>query len=120
VFPQGSPWQTTSETRNSGFYSAQTNTVDNDQQTTLEVTIECVSGNITFYRRVSCEHHWDYLSFSIDEVEKGKWSGEKDWAKASFPVSAGTRTFAWSYVKDSSVAVGEDAAWIDDIQFPIP
>jgi hypothetical protein len=59
------------------------------------------------------------LKFYIDGVEKGKWSGEKNWAVAFFSVTAGTRTFEWTYSKDGSESVGDDIAWIDDIAFPI-
>ncbi|MHC4175639.1 MAG: hypothetical protein ACYST5_22235, partial [Planctomycetota bacterium] len=79
----------------------------------------CVSGNITFYRKISSEPKGDYLKFYIDGVEKGKWAGKVDWAELSFPVKAGTRTFEWTYSKNGSVSVGMDTAWIDDIVFPI-
>jgi endoglucanase len=52
-------------------------------------------------------------------VEKGDWSGEEDWAEVSFGVDEGTRTFEWTYSKDSSDSDGDDTAWIDDIVFPL-
>jgi len=85
----------------------------------LLVTLACVSGNITFYRKVSSESGCDYLRFYIDGVEKGDWSGEEDWGEASFSVTEGTRTFEWTYSKDGSVSEGDDTAWIDDIAFPV-
>jgi hypothetical protein len=51
-------------------------------------------------------------------VEKDKWSGDEDWAEMSFPVTAGTRTFEWTYSKDGSESIDDDTAWIDDIVFP--
>jgi len=59
------------------------------------------------------------LKFYIDGVRKGRWSGEEDWAEVSFPVTAGRRTFEWTYSKDGSESEGDDTAWIDDIVFPI-
>jgi hypothetical protein len=59
------------------------------------------------------------LKFYIDGVEKDTWSGEEDWAEVSFPVTAGTRTFEWTYSKDGSDSSGDDTAWIDDIVFPV-
>jgi len=114
-----SSWAISSAERNSGNYSAHAGSIDDDQSTTLQVTIDCVSGNITFYRKVSSESRFDYLKFYIDGVEKDKWSGEEDWTAMSFPVTAGTRTFEWTYSKDSSVSDHGDTAWIDDIVFPI-
>ncbi|MHC4566734.1 MAG: right-handed parallel beta-helix repeat-containing protein [Planctomycetota bacterium] len=112
-------WTITSSERFSGTYSAQAGSIGDGEATTLHVTLDCDSGTITFYRRVSCESGYDYLTFSIDGGEKDKWSGEEHWAKASFPVTAGTKTFEWTYSKDSSMSEGDDTAWIDDIVFPI-
>jgi hypothetical protein len=58
------------------------------------------------------------LEFSIDGIKKGEWTGERDWEAVSFPVNAGVRTFMWTYIKDSSSSLGEDAAWIDDVLLP--
>ena len=112
-------WAVTSWEKYSGTYSAEAGSIDHDESTTLRVTLDCISGNITFYRKVSSESRCDYLKFYIDGVRKGRWSGEEDWAQVSFDVTAGTRTFEWTYSKDGSESEGYDTAWIDDIVFPI-
>jgi hypothetical protein len=112
-------WTITSREKHSGSYSAQAGGIENEQSTTLRVTLDCVSGNITFYRKVSSELRSDYLEFSIDGAEQGRWSGQEDWAQVSFDVTAGRRTFEWTYSKDGSVSEGDDAVWIDDIVFPV-
>ena len=111
-------WSTTLEQRHSGFQSAKSGSIESDESTSLQVTLECVTGNITFYRKVSSESGFDYLKFYIDGAEQDKWSGEEDWDEVSFPVTEGSRTFEWTYSKDGSASDGEDAAWIDDIVFP--
>ena len=112
-------WAVTSWQSLSGAYSAQAGAIDDDESTTLQVRIDCASGNITFHCKVSSELDYDYLKFYIDGVEKGNWSGDEDWAEESFPVAEGTRTFEWTYSKDGSMAEGDDTAWIDDIVFPV-
>lgn len=112
-------WDTTRWERHSGSYSAQSGLIDDGESTTLQVSLDCASGDITFYRKISSESDFDYLKFYIDGEEKGAWSGEEDWAEVSFPVDEGTRTFEWTYSKDSSVSERDDTAWIDDIVFPI-
>jgi len=112
-------WTVTSRQKHSGAYSAQAGSIYHDQNTTLQVTLDCVSGDITFYRKVSSESRCDYLKFYIDGAEKGKWAGEEDWAQVSFGVTAGRRTFEWTYSKDGSESEGHDTAWIDDIIFPV-
>ena len=112
-------WIVTSQQKHSGLFSARAGTVSHNQSTTLQVRLACTSGNITFYRKVSSETGFDFLKFYIDGVQKDRWSGEMDWSAVSFPVTTGTRTFTWTYVKDNSVSQGSDTAWIDDIVFPI-
>ena len=79
-FPDDASWNVTSEEKNSGAYSAQAGTIDHDENTALQVTLSCVSGDITFYCKISSEEGFDYLTFYIDGVEKDKWSGDEDWA----------------------------------------
>jgi len=111
-----SDWIVTSQESHSGAYSAKAGTISDGDQSTLQVTLQCVQGNISFYRKVSSESGFDKLKFYIDAVEKGAWSGDQDWSEVSFPVDEGIRTFEWTYSKDGSVSEGEDTAWIDDIK----
>jgi hypothetical protein len=113
-----SPWYLSSHQSHGGLYSAVSGSIADDETSVLSVVRACVSGEITFYCKVSSEPICDLLIFSIDGVERGRWSGEQDWAEVSFPVAAGTHTFAWAYAKDSSGSRGSDTAWIDDITFP--
>ncbi len=112
-------WSVASRQKHSSNYSAEAGSVDHDQSSTLQVMVDCASGNISFHAKVSSEAGFDFLKFYIDGTEKGKWSGEEDWTEVSFPVTAGTRTFEWTYSKDGSVSEGDDTVWIDDIVFPI-
>jgi hypothetical protein len=112
-------WHVTSAESHGGLYSAVSGSIGDDETSVLSVVLACVSGDIAFYRKVSSEPICDLLIFSIDGVEKGRWSGDQDWAAVSFPAAAGTHTFEWVYTKDSSSTRGSDAAWIDDITFPL-
>jgi hypothetical protein len=112
-------WVVTLREKRSGAYSAKAGSIDHDQSTTLQVTLDCVSGNITFYHKISSESGSDYLKFYIDGVKQDEWSGEQDWAQVSFGVTAGTRIFEWTYSKDGSESEDSDTAWIDDLVFPV-
>ena len=59
------------------------------------------------------------MRFYIDGWMKNEWSGELDWEQVSYPVTAGTHTLMWIYSKSGSGVGGDDAIWIDDIEFPI-
>ena len=74
--------------------------------------------DISFWLKVSSEKDYDVLIFTIDGIEKGRWSGDVAWTKVSYPVTAREHTFAWKYSKDGEVSKGSDTAWIDDIIFP--
>jgi len=112
-------WTIISWEKNSGNYSAKAGSIGHDESTSLKVRLNCAAGDITFYSKTSSEGNCDYLKFYINGVEKRKWSGTNDWTEVSFPVTAGTRTFKWTYSKDGSVNRGSDTVWIDDITFPV-
>jgi hypothetical protein len=112
------PWITSSNQAQSGLRSAQSGDIGNNEETVLETTLDCGDGEVSFYRRVSSERSFDYLIFAIDGVEQARWSGEEDWQKVSFAISAGRHTFTFSYVKDSSTDSGSDRAWIDNFNAP--
>lgn len=91
----------------------------NNKTYTLSLTAEIFSdGYVSFYRKVSSEEGYDFLTFSIDNKELGNWSGEADWAKVEFEVESGLHNFKWEYVKDVSSKEGDDRAYIDFVQFP--
>jgi len=112
-------WTVTSDEHQSGTYSAGAGLIDDNGSTTLKLTLDCISGQISFYYKVSSEHNYDYLRFYIDGTQQDQFSGNEDWTQVSFPVKAGRRTFEWTYSKDDSSSSGSDTAWIDDIEFPI-
>jgi len=119
TFHGDSDWSVTSDEFISGTNSAQAGSIDDNGSTTLKLTLDCISGQISFYYKVSSERYYDYLRFYIDGTQQDQWSGNEDWTQVSFPVRAGRRTFEWTYSKDGSSSDGSDTAWIDDIVFPI-
>jgi len=116
------PWTIQSGTTNAhgGNYGAKSGTIGNNASTELSVTmIVGAAGNISFWRKVSSESNYDWLRFSIDGTEMGSWSGIQDWAQYTYPVQPGNHVFKWVYSKDVSMTGGSDAAWIDDVVFPM-
>ncbi|GAB1366583.1 hypothetical protein MASR1M36_14540 [Candidatus Cloacimonadaceae bacterium] len=121
VNTSASPWTIVSGTSNvhSGSYAAKSGSIGNNANTTLQITLNIpADDNIRFWRKVSSENNYDFLKFFIDGTELGSWSGSQAWAEMTYPVSAGSRTFKWTYSKDVSQTGGSDCAWIDDIVFP--
>lgn len=113
------PWTVQSSEKYSGTYAAKSGAISHNSNTSLSLTLNVTSaGNVSFYRRVSSESGYDFLKFYIDDVETGSWAGEAAWGMQSYPVTAGSRTFRWTYSKDVSDNGGSDCAWLDHIVFP--
>ena len=102
-----------------GSYSARSGNVGDNQRSDLEVTVEVTaSSDISFWYKVSSEGNYDYLRFYVDGAEIASWAGTVPWTQFTYPVASGERTFKWSYTKDGSVSNGDDAGWVDFIEFP--
>ncbi len=69
---------------------------------------------ISFYWKVSSASG-DYLKFYIDGQYQTQITGEVDWQKKSYPLTAGSRTLKWVYSKDSTGYAGEDCGWVDGL-----
>ena len=112
-------WTITQTSTYEGLFSARSGVITDLGFSNLQVTYDVLTDDsIRFCSKVSSEPDYDFLRFYIDNVKKADWSGETGWTHNVFPVVAGTHTFRWSYEKDITLSVGEDAAWIDNIIFP--
>jgi hypothetical protein len=115
----GGSW-TASPGSYNGTQAAKSPTIGHGSSTSMSVSkLILQSGSITFWKKVSSETTYDKLSFHINGLLMGEWSGNlEDWSQVSFPVSAGNNLFMWKYTKDGGGSVGSDCAWVDDIVFP--
>jgi len=119
TFSGNADWLVSPDGAYEGAYCAQSGDISDNQSTSLEIELDVlVDGEISFMKKVSSESSWDFLKFYIDGQEKDTWSGTVDWSEETYPVTAGTHTFKWSYTKDTSVSNGSDCAWVDYIIFP--
>ncbi|MEI6576513.1 MAG: C25 family cysteine peptidase [Bacteroidota bacterium] len=113
------PWIISSVTPFEGIYAAESGDISDSQSSTLSVMMEVLSQDtLSFYRKVSSEQNYDFLYFYMDGSVLGEWSGNLAWQKVSYVIGTGPHTFMWKYIKDDYQSTGNDAAWIDYIQFP--
>ena len=114
------PWEITNTNVFEGTYSARSKSnLNNSSESKLSVTWNASSNDsISFYYKVSSEEGYDLFRFSIDGNDKLTASGEVNWTRAAFPVSAGSHIFSFSYSKDRYSFSGNDCAWIDNITLP--
>ncbi len=117
-------WFVQSNTVYGGSYAAQSPAMTNSQSSYLQVTLNVTTpGYVYFWLKTDTEPTYDNVKFWIDGTNQGLWtgwSGNTDWTavRSQIEVSPGLHTFSWVYSKDSSVSVGSDAVWLDDVFFP--
>lgn len=113
------PWSITTNNPYEGSYCMKSggsgvgNVVSN-----MSVIVDIpTDGIMSFYGKISSESGWDYGSFYIDDVLKGSWSGNGNWQRRSYDITAGQHTFRWTYRKDGSVNSNDDCLYVDSICF---
>ena len=102
-----------------GQASMRSGTIGDSQESSINLTVNG-PGEISFWWKVSSEsyknYQVDYLSFTVDGVERHWICGEVDWAKVSFVIEDdGAHELKWTYKKDAENSEGSDAAWLDEV-----
>ncbi len=97
--------------------AAQSGYVTDGQYSEISTTVSG-TGFLYFYWKVSSEEYFDYLTFLVDDTEIAKISGETDWSDYGFYLeNSGLHTLKWVYSKDYNVTAGQDAGWLDQINW---
>lgn len=118
-FAGNKEWEMDNTTKYEGEFAAKSKTISHNQTAALTLNYNVMyNDSISFFRKVSSEIFHDALGFYIDGVKVGQWSGNLNWKRVAYPVTAGQHTFKWEYLKDASGSNGLDAAWVDFIVFP--
>jgi len=118
------PWSVVPQTETpyhplTGNFSAKSPLLNDNESAGLSVSLTVATGHVSFWYFLSSEGCCDELIFDIDGA--AQFLGQtNEWTRVSFPVTAGTHVFTWTYAKDSSISAGFDAAWIDAIGFSGP
>lgn len=121
LFDGKSPWTLNDSIVYEGIYAARSGVISHDEYSELSISmVVSFADSISFYRKVSSEKDWDWLGFFIDDAWQDQWSGEVDWGRVSYPVSAGMHTFRWRFWKDyvDYDPIGYDCGLVDYILFP--
>lgn len=111
---------TVSSRAHAGSFCVRTAPITHKQQSVLSIAMTTIADDsITFWRRTSTEANSDYLSFLVDGVVQGKYSGSGHFERMAYFVPKGEHLFSWVYEKDGSINGDSDCAWLDDITFPL-
>jgi formylglycine-generating enzyme len=108
----GTEWTVDTAISHDGVDSVKAQTTDG-QSTYREYTVTG-SAVVDFWWKVSSEELYDTFSYSLNGVNQQTISGEVDWTYRTLTLPEGTHTIRWTYTKDESGAVGQDAGWLDD------
>jgi formylglycine-generating enzyme required for sulfatase activity len=108
----GDAWTVDTAVSHDGVDSVKAQTTDG-QSTYREYTV-VGPAVVDFWWKVSSEELYDTFSYSVNGVNQQTSSGEVDWTYRTLTLPAGTHTIRWTYTKDESGAVGQDAGWLDD------
>ena len=106
-----------------GVFTLKSEAIADNQTAQTSLTGTFVAGTVSFRVRVSSEQDFDLMRFYVDGVLQpaAQWSGtatSATWQLYSVPLTAGLHTLTWSYEKDGSASLGQDAAWIDAVTTP--
>jgi hypothetical protein len=113
------PWFTQTNVVKSGAWAARSGLISHNQHSSLILTAQFREGLISFWYKVSSEPGFDKLTFIIDGVAVMTASGEVNWTRFVYNLTAGVHTLEWQYSKDAAHSGGLDAAFIDNLDLPI-
>jgi len=113
------PWSVVSGSSVGGDYAARSGLITDNQLSILALEERMIAGVGSFWYRVSSEAEFDVLEFRVNGDLKRTWSGQSDWIFYQFVVPEATNKLEWVYRKDPSLANGEDAVFIDNLELPV-
>lgn len=74
-------------------------------------------GVLVFWWKVSSEPFYDGLQFLTNNGVAASLSGEANWEQKAFTFPVGSFTLRWRYFKDSSITIGQDKGWLDEVTY---
>ncbi len=115
------PWHAEVEVAHDGADAAESGTIGSSQESWVETSV-IGPGTLSFWWKVSSESNifgfgGDVLEFVADGVVRSNILGEVAWQRFSFSLPAGSHSLRWRYTKDASVDAGQDAGWVDQVQY---
>lgn len=110
------PWSVVTDTTHDGTDAAQSWPIDHDSYSGLQTALTG-PGTLRFWWKVSSEADHDLLKFIVDDTLQTTLSGDVDWQNQSYELGPGDHDLLWLYAKDGSGVQGQDAAWLDQVEW---
>ena len=75
------------------------------------------AGTLSFDWRVSSAVRKHFACYYVDGTRQDRISGETDWATETIALGDGPHVVRWTYEKSSTAASGDDAAFLDNVDW---
>jgi hypothetical protein len=103
-----------------GNDAAQSGDIFHNRETWLQTTVDG-PGILSFWWKISSQPNHDFLQFTYNDdtgLHTSSISGTKDWNNVIVQITGtGTHSIDWKYIKDVTRSLGEDAAWVDKVEW---
>ena len=109
-------WTGQTAVKHDGIDAAQSGIAGASQYTFIKTTVTG-PGTLNFWWKVSSESGRDFLRLMLNGVDQTTIAGEVDWEYQTFAVPAGTQEIQWRFSHNSSIAAGQDLAWVDQVAY---
>ncbi len=98
-----------------GRDAARSGGAGNEQKSWLETTVRG-PGLLGYRWKVSSEAEYDWLRLKVDNEVWRSIAGEVEWRFVNMRIEgSGPHTLRWEFVKDKTLADGEDCGWLDQV-----
>src|SRR5688500_9094903 len=112
-----STWVRSSTRAHGGSWSWKSNNTANSTTSNSNINVPVGATSLTFWYYVSTESGFDFFRFFIDGVQQFEASGEGGWTQAGPYDMTGVSSIRFRYAKDASEDAGDNACYVDDIEF---
>ncbi|MFA7053959.1 MAG: chitobiase/beta-hexosaminidase C-terminal domain-containing protein, partial [Kiritimatiellia bacterium] len=117
---ENAPWFAQSAITFDGVDAMRSGAIGHSGNSWMEVVLTGPA-KVSFRWKVSSENSYDWLTFTTNGVQHSRISGQTEWAQVSFALTQpGDVVLRWTYSKDGSGVVGEDAAFLDTLSILEP
>lgn len=109
------PWAVNTAVYDAGSESLSSALIGDNESSWLETTVTG-PGRVVFRWALSSESLYDLLRFSVNDVVQSEPYGFIPWEEVTYAITEpGEQKLRWSYLKDESVSVGLDRAYLDQV-----
>jgi len=109
-------WFGQSAITHDGVDALESGAIVNQQESWVQTRVTG-PGILTFWWKVSSEPFYDGLQFLTNNDVAVSLSGEATWEQKVFNLPRGTFNLRWRYFKDSSITIGQDKGWLDQVTY---